>query len=71
VADYHQENFFHGDIKPENLFINSSFDMTSDAGTLLFLGVPDENPINKPLYMINQFTKGYASDEHVKAIING
>lgn len=37
IADYHQDNFFHGDIKPDNLFINDRFEMTSDAGTILYL----------------------------------
>jgi hypothetical protein len=37
-ANYHKKNFFHGDIKPENIFISNIFELTSDAGTLLFLG---------------------------------
>jgi serine/threonine protein kinase len=41
-ADYHSRNFFHGDIKPDNLLKKKKgfgFDITSDAGTLLDLGV--------------------------------
>ena len=38
-AEYHKRNFFHGDIKPENIFFSFDYDyMTSDAGTLLYLG---------------------------------
>ncbi len=37
-ANYHKKNFFHGDIKPENIFISNIFELTSDAGTLLLLG---------------------------------
>lgn len=40
-AKYHYNNFFHGDIKPDNLFIDTSrynFYITSDAGTILYLG---------------------------------
>ncbi len=37
-ANYHQKNFFHGDIKPENIFVSNIFELTSDAGTLLSLG---------------------------------
>ncbi len=37
-AEYHSKNFFHGDIKPANLFYDKSFLMTSDAGSLLYLG---------------------------------
>ena len=37
-ANYHLKNFFHGDIKPDNIMISNIFELTSDAGTLLFLG---------------------------------
>lgn len=39
--EYHEQNFFHGDIKPENIFfgyIMHTFYMTSDLGSLLYLG---------------------------------
>lgn len=44
AVDYHKNNFFHGDIKPENIFFLDTFsfiDMTSDVGSLLNLG--DQN----------------------------
>jgi predicted unusual protein kinase regulating ubiquinone biosynthesis (AarF/ABC1/UbiB family) len=37
-ANYHIKNFFHGDIKPDNILVSNIFELTSDAGTLLFLG---------------------------------
>ena len=43
---YHQNNLFHGDIKPENIFFYdklSSFLMTTDLGSLLYLGERNEN----------------------------
>ena len=47
ASEYHRHDFFHGDIKPENIFFDDvsdaslSFSMTSDIGSLLHLG--DEN----------------------------
>ena len=39
-ADYHIKNFYHGDIKPDNILIyGDTLRVTSDAGTLLYLGV--------------------------------
>jgi serine/threonine protein kinase len=37
-ANYHLKNFFHGDIKPDNILVSKNFELTSDAGTLLSLG---------------------------------
>jgi serine/threonine protein kinase len=43
--EYHCKNIFHGDIKPENIFYQEKyyFSMTTDVGSLLYLGDPDEN----------------------------
>ena len=41
--DYHQNNLFHGDIKPDNIFIDDDvFWMTTDIGSLLYLGERNE-----------------------------
>ena len=37
--EYHDNNLFHGDIKPENFFNEEySNNKTTDVGTLLYLG---------------------------------
>ena len=39
--DYHELNLVHGDVKPENIFFDiyfSTFSMTTDVGSLLYLG---------------------------------
>ena len=42
AVEYHRDNIFHGDIKPENIFFLDSngerFWTTSDVGSLLDLG---------------------------------
>ena len=48
-ADYHRRNFFHGDIKPENILFNN-FYVTSDGGTLLDLG--ENEKLDLPRYII-------------------
>jgi serine/threonine protein kinase len=41
--DYHQNNLFHGDIKPDNIFFRDEFfSMTTDIGSLLYLGERNE-----------------------------
>jgi serine/threonine protein kinase len=46
AVEYHRDNIFHGDIKPENMFFldrdGESFWTTSDVGSLLDLGKPNE-----------------------------
>jgi hypothetical protein len=42
--------------------------MTSDAGTLLDLGLDLEE--DTPRYLITSFTSGFASAKHVQAIKN-
>ncbi len=68
-ANYHSKNFFHGDIKPENILVSKLFELTSDAGTLLSLGEDLDNK-DIPRYLINQYTKFYASSEHIYAVEN-
>ena len=64
------KNFFHGDIKPENLFYARAFNprIRSDAGTLLYLG--SDCLMDTPRYIVTKFTPGFASDKHVEAIKN-
>ena len=41
--NYHQNNLFHGDIKPDNIFFDDSYLwMTTDIGSLLYLGERNE-----------------------------
>jgi serine/threonine protein kinase len=47
AVEYHKENLFHGDIKPENIFfyeyeVFQQFITTSDVGSLLDLGKANE-----------------------------
>ena len=47
AVEYHRENLFHGDIKPENIFFIDTDDgeilcSTSDVGSLLDLGKANE-----------------------------
>jgi serine/threonine protein kinase len=44
ALEYHQNNLFHGDIKPDNIFFRDDyFYMTTDIGSLLYLGERNEN----------------------------
>jgi serine/threonine protein kinase len=42
AVEYHKNNLFHGDIKPENLFLKDIDEIqlfsTSDVGSVLYLG---------------------------------
>ena len=40
---YHENYLFHGDIKPDNIFfLDDNFRMTTDIGSLLYLGERNE-----------------------------
>jgi hypothetical protein len=57
--DYHHNNLFHGDIKPDNIFIRKDieiFNITSDVGSLLYLG---EENYNK--FIVTSYTEKFAS----------
>ena len=48
---YHSNNIFHGDIKPDNIFFDEKFFMiTSDVGSILYLGDQDEESKNPTLF---------------------
>jgi hypothetical protein len=62
-AKYHTKNFYHGDIKPDNIFIfDVDYDITSDGGSLLYLGETDLKA-DDPRFIITEFTQGFASRE--------
>jgi aminoglycoside phosphotransferase (APT) family kinase protein len=47
AVEYHKTNYFHGDIKPDNIFFYDIDDglwlwTTSDVGSLLHLGEANE-----------------------------
>ena len=47
AVEYHKTNYFHGDIKPDNIFFYERDDIkvfytTSDVGSLLHLGKANE-----------------------------
>ena len=51
---------FHGDIKPANIFYGRyTFEdpMTTDIGSLLYLGEPNENGEEPPLFVATSFTE--------------
>jgi serine/threonine protein kinase len=53
-STYHNKNFFHGDIKPENIFVQKkSLKITSDAGTLIYLGDQSIDKPDDPVCIIN------------------
>ena len=64
---------FHGDIKPANIFYGGFYDdliMTTDIGSLLYLGEPNENGEEPPLFLATSFTENFASPEFCEAVKN-
>ena len=49
--NYHQNNLFHGDIKPDNIFSDNFFLMTTDIGSLLYLGERNETEYEDSLFI--------------------
>jgi serine/threonine protein kinase len=61
MADLHQnKRLFHGDIKPENIFICNDGNgfISSDSGSLTLLNDPSDK------YFISLLTLGYSSQNH-------
>ncbi len=59
AQDYHYNNLFHGDIKPDNIFITGYYGnkfITSDVGSLLYLGEDNDN-----IFIVTCYTEKYAS----------
>ena len=67
AADYHFNSLFHGDIKPDNIFIYDKglLLITSDVGSLLYLGEDKDNK-----FIVTCYTEKYASAEHIEAVEN-
>ena len=74
AENYHQKDLFHGDIKPENIFICDRFkkaypmSCTSDIGSVLYLGKANEKEETK--FIVTCYTEKYASKEHIEAVKN-
>jgi serine/threonine protein kinase len=69
AKNYHTNNLFHGDIKPDNFFIidfYSNLLITSDVGSLLYLGEVKDNK-----FIVTSYTEKFASAEHIDAVKNG
>ena len=56
--DYHENDLFHGDIKPENIFFNNeNFWMTTDVGSLLYLGERNKFKLEDSLFIATSYTE--------------
>lgn len=69
IKTLHSKKVFHGDIKPSNVFGIDNFvqivSLTTDSDTLLYM---DDNI--KDQYYVRKFTRGYASEDHINAVLN-
>jgi serine/threonine protein kinase len=73
-ANYHKNNYFHGDIKPENILIEfekyfknfQGYEIRSDSGSFLYL-MSDED-FDTPKYIVTLYSPGYASQEQIEAV---
>jgi serine/threonine protein kinase len=67
AVEYHSNNLFHGDIKPDNIFYidDDILFATSDVGSLLHLGKQNDNK-----FIVTCYTKGFASLKHIEAVKN-
>jgi serine/threonine protein kinase len=55
---YHKNDLFHGDIKPDNIFFDDkSYNMTTDVGSLLYLGERNENEEEDSLFIATSYTE--------------
>jgi hypothetical protein len=64
AENYHQKDLFHGDIKPENIFIwdyvmTYNILCTTDIGSLLYLGKVNET--EGATFIVTCYTEKYAS----------
>jgi serine/threonine protein kinase len=71
LHNLHRKNLFHGDIKPANIFFDKDFKiMTTDVGSLIYLGKPDEDELETSKFIVTCYTENYASAEYIDAVKN-
>ena len=56
-ADLHLNNFFHGNIKPDKIFVSNGVIQTDPGNTLLM----NEKDENEEVYISHKLSLGYAS----------